>query len=296
VKTTLLLRRILSAAAASAACFAQSGEPAVLTEANFVEVGDSVADMLDTSGLAFSTLVIGALEQETVGARRAIFHPPAVPEFTEPFESPCPDGGSVRGSLRDADGSGDLSTRDRVVTVFASCAIDGRVISGRSEFTVTSHRFERSTEITELDFRFKDLGSAELRWNGAARVQLRSDLLRGTEHYVVTYQDLAVTRGRHSMRWNFSLEMLRPPIGNQVASVNGAMTVDALALRIRQDEPFTIAPDGLPRSGQLTAVDPRGARLQVEATRRRYDYRWFAPANRGERPDATSHSKAYGKG
>ena len=182
------------------------------------------------------------------------------------------------------------------MTIFASCAIDGRVISGRSEFTVASHRFERSTEITELDFRFTDLGSAELRWSGAARVQLRTDLLRGTEYYVVTYQDLAVTHGRRSMRWNFSLEMLRPPIGNQVASVNGAMTVDALALRIRQDEPFSIAADGLPRSGQLTATDPRGARLQVEATRRRYDYRWFRAANHGERPDAASHSQAYGKG
>ena len=58
------------------------------------------------------------------------------------------------------------------------------------------------------------------------------------------YRDLAATRGPHTMRWSFSVDMVRPPIGNQVATVDGTMRVDEIALRLRQDEPFTIGTDG----------------------------------------------------
>jgi cytidylate kinase len=72
------------------------------------------------------------------------------------------------------------------------------------------------------------------------------------------------------------------------------MTVDGLPLRLRQDEPFVIAVDGHPVSGQVTASDKQGARLQIEALRRRYAYRFFRPSNDGETADAVSESKPYG--
>ncbi len=173
--------------------------------------------------------------------------------------------------------------------------IEGDTVSGHSEFVVAAHRFEGMNEITELDFRFDALGSAKMRWTGTARAALRSDLRRGTESYVVTYRDLAVTRGSHAMRWSFSVDMVRPPIGNQLAGVKGTMIVDGLALQLRQDEPFVIAVDGHPSSGQLTASDKQGARLQIEALRRRYAYRLFRASNGGETPDATSESKPYSR-
>jgi len=61
----------------------------------------------------------------------------------------------------------------------------------------------------------------------------------------------------------------------------------------RQSE---IGPDGHARSGYLTASDRQGARLQVEALRRWYAYRFFRARNPGERPDATAQSKPYGGG
>ncbi len=96
------------------------------------------------------------------------------------------------------------------------------------------------------------------------------------------------------MRWNFSVDMVRPPIGDQVAKVDGTMTVDGLLLRMRQDDTFVIGGDGHPRSGQVTASDTNGARLEIEALRRRFAYRLFRPANAGVIPDATSQSKPYG--
>ena len=282
-------------AAALALGHADAKEAPALTSANFVDVGDNLTDMLNTSGLAFSTMVIGTAATQEARPRRASLRLSAPPVDATTFESPCPGGGSVKASVRDADASGELSTNDRFVTLFQSCVIEGSVVTGRSEFVVAAHRFEGTVEVTELEFRFKDLGTSELRWTGPARVLLRTDLQRGTEHYVVSYRDLAVMRGSRGMRWNFSLEMVRPPIGNQVASVNGAMAIGDLHLQLRQDEPYAIPSNGFPRSGQLTASDERGARLQVEAGRWRYAYRLFRAGNRGEVPDSASVSKPYGK-
>ena len=268
-----------------------------LSAANFVEVGDSVSEMLDTSALAFSTMLMDSAAMQppmrTMNLGTAEARP--TPRLRA-FRQPCPGGGRVDIAVIDADASGDLSTRDRFKLDFGACAITGNLVSGHSEFVVAAHRFEGMSEITELDFRFKALGSAAMRWSGAAHAVLRSDLQRGTESYVVTYHDMSVTRGSHAMRWNFSVDMVRPPIGNQIASVEGVIAVDGLPLQLHQDEPFAIAADGHPRSGQVTAVDKQGARLQIEAMRRRYAYRLFGAKNAGELPDSASQSRPYGGG
>ena len=194
--------------------------------------------------------------------------------------------------LVDADAGGDLSAGDRFVTLFESCAMAGDALTGRSEFLVAVHRFEGSTEITELAFRFKDMGAARMRWNGAARAALRTDLQRGTERFVVTYLDLAVSSGPRQMRWGFSLDVVRPPFGNALATLAGAMSIGDLHLRLYQDEPFALAGDGFPRAGQLTLSDGHGASLQVEAERRRYAYRLYRAGR--ETPDAASQSRPYG--
>ena len=124
---------------------------------------------------------------------------------------------------------------------------------------------------------------------------LRTDLLRGTERFVVHYQDLSVTRRQQPMRWSFTLDVVRPPIGEQVARLDGAIALSGLWLMLKQDEPFVIAPSGFPRSGLLLATDTRGARLHVEAGRWRYAYRYFAPGNQGERPDSASQSRTHGQ-
>jgi hypothetical protein len=289
--------RLAGAALAAAMTLgvAQAKDTPGLTEANFVDVGDGVTELINTSGLAFSTMVLGSAATREARPRYATFHPSRPPAQRRNFESPCPGGGSVKVTVSDADSSGHLSTDDRFVTVFQSCAIEGSVVTGRSEFIVAAHRFEGSVEITELQFRFKDLGTAELRWTGNALVMLRNDAQQGTERYVASYRDLAVMYGPRRMRWNFSLDVVRPPIGDQVASINGTMTMGDLHLRLQQDEPYAITSEGFPRAGQLTAVDDLGSRLQVEAGRRRYAYRLFRAGNRSDTPDSTSQSKLYGK-
>jgi len=285
-------RRLLALALAGLAGGAMAAATAPgLTPANYVEIGDTIVDMLDTSGLAFSTLVLGLAD----GARpRLAAFTPALPvPRAEPFETPCPGGGSVSGSITDRDASGDLSVQDRFVTHFKSCRIDNDVVSGSSEFVVTAHRFDGAAEITELEFRFNALGTDALRWSGRAAVVLRSDAKAG-EHYLVSYRDLAVQRGAHAYRWNFSLEMRRPPLGDRTASVDGTMTVERLPLRLAQDDPFVLAADGTPRSGRLTATDVEGDRLQVEAGSRRYRYRFFRHGNRGNSPDSSSQSRVHG--
>lgn len=263
---------------------------------NFVDIGDSVSAMLDTSGLAFSTMMMGSAAV-LPSPHNASFSAPAAPAVLarpQKFKKACPGGGEVMIDVLDADAGGDLSVGDRFKIDFKSCVVEGDIVSGHSEFVVAAHRFEGMNEVTELDFRFDALGSAKMQWTGAARAALRSDLRRGTESYVVTYRDLAVTRGSHAMRWNFSVDMVRPPIGNQLASVKGAMIVDGLSLQLRQDEPFVIAVDGHPRSGQVSASDKHGARLQIEALPRRYAYRLFLAGNGRETANATSESKPYG--
>lgn len=262
-----------------------------LAVANYVEVGDTIVDMLDTSGLAFSTLLLG--RADTAPVRRAAFSPLTPTPRSQPFEAPCPAGGSVSGRAMDRDASGDLSVQDRFVTVFKNCGIDQEVVTGSSEFTITAHRDEGPAEVTELEFRFRDLGTEALRWTGPAKIVLRSDRRTGSEHYVVSYRDLVVTRSQHTYRWNFRLEVHRPPLGNHTASVDGSMGIGRTLLRLAQDDVFVLAPDGAPRSGQLTATDAEGNRLQVEAGRWRYSYRFFSRANRGDSPDSASQSKAH---
>ena len=69
--------------------------------------------------------------------------------------------------------------------------------------------------------------------------------------------------------------------------------IGALHLRLRQDDPFVIAGDGFPHSGQMSATDETGARLQMEAARWRYVYRLFLAGNRGVLPDASSQSRPH---
>lgn len=287
----LLLAGVL-ALAAHGGLAAQDGS--ALTASNFVAVGDRLADVLLNSGLAFATMVHRTAGTDGAAPRRVAFLPPAPPP--QRSDSPCPDGGSVKVAMHDVDGNGSFSVHDRFVTDFESCRMDGSVVSGRSEFIVAAHRFDGHVEVTELEFRFKDLGTPELRWSGPARVVTRSDLRRGTEHHVVRYRALQVKRHGRSMVWSFALDIVRPPIGEQVARLDGALAIEGLRLQLRQDEPFVIAREGFPRAGQLSAQDPAGARIELEAGRRRYTYRFFRAGNTSDfRPDATSRSRRYGE-
>ncbi|HKW82393.1 MAG TPA: hypothetical protein VJN68_01460 [Burkholderiaceae bacterium] len=270
-----------------------AGGVAGLAVDNFVAIGDAVTDMLAASGLAFATMDLGSAAEPQ--ALRASLRPtpPATAGRTQ--QMACSRGGHVTSTLFDMDRDDNLSSGDRFVTVFESCVTEGGVLTGRSEFRVAAHRFEGTAEVTELEFRFVGLGTPELRWSGPARAVLRSDLRRGTDRYTIRYRDLAVTRGSQAMRWNFTLDMVRPPIGAQVISVDGAITVDTLPLQLHQDEPYVLTTYGFPSSGLLTASDSHGARLQVEAGRRHYAYRLYRAGNPGELPDSASHSKPYGQ-
>src|SRR4051812_38450152 len=65
---------------------------------NFVDVADSVSQLLDTSGLAFSTMMTGAADQ-AANSRRARFSPtgtPGMPIRPQTFRRACPRGGEVK--------------------------------------------------------------------------------------------------------------------------------------------------------------------------------------------------------
>ena len=293
---TRSILRPVGALLALGLCVAHAHAASGLSATNFVEVADSVSEMLDTSGLAFSTMLMGSVALPPSARTASLGGRDAAGTLARPqtLKRTCPGGGTARIDVVDADAGGELSVGDSFKIDFDSCVLEGSGISGRSEFVVAGHRFEGTVEITELDFRFDALGSSQMRWTGRARAALRTDLQRGTESYVVTYRDLDVTRGPHTMRWSFSVDMVRPPIGNQVAKVTGTMTVDGMALRLRQDEVFVIGSNGHPRSGQVSASDTHGSRLEIEALRRWYAYRLFRASNVGVIPDAASQSKPFG--
>jgi len=266
-----------------------------LAVGNFVAAGDAIVDVLAPSGLAFTTMDLGSAAEPQMRALRASLRPTAPPGAGQSQQTACPRGGHVKTTLYDTDRDDTLSSGDRFVTVFESCVTEGGVLTGRSEFRIVAHRFEGTSEVTELEFRFVELGTPELRWSGPARAVLRSDLLRGTDRYTIRYRDLAVRRGSQAMRWDFTLDMVRPTIGAPVVSADGAMTLDTMRLQLHQDEPYVLTMRGFPNSGLLTASDPQGARLQVEAGPRRYAYRLYRAGNRGEVPDSASRSKPYGQ-
>jgi len=285
-----LLRLGVAACALAAAGMAQGATG--LDEHNFVDTADVIADVVSNSGVAFSTMALWTAADIRPGVRTAAFK--AAPDSAvRQFDMPCPDGGHASGTIRDTDRSGDLSRRDRFVTVFKDCVVDGLVMSGQGEFVVTAHRYEGMAEFTELDFSFDDMGSDRLRWTGRARVTLRSDLHRGTDLYTVQYKDLQAKAGEHDMRWNFSFELVRPPIGEQVAALNGSLTLDGMHLKLRQDDGFTMRGDGVPRTGQLSATDEHGARLEIEAGRWRYAYRLYRAGSTGVLPDSSSQSRPH---
>lgn len=286
-----LARLAVAAALWSTVAHAQ-GAPGLGLD-NFSEVGDGITDMFNTSGLTFAALQVGSAGSRVARLRQARIQRPGPDDETRTVENPCPGGGSMSVSTIDADGSGDLSAGDRFATIFKSCAVDGGIMNGRSGFVVSAHRFEGSAEVAEFDFHCEALGTADLRWSGFAHLVLRSDLKRGTEHYRVTYRDLAVTHGTRSMHWNFTLDVVRPPIGSGVAGVDGEASIDGIPLALRQDEVFVVSSNGLPTAGQVTAYDGHGARLQVEAGRRRYAYRLFLAGNSGAAPDAAVPGRPY---
>ena len=278
----LLLAATLAGGTASAAG---------LAPANYVEVGDTIVDMLDTSVLAFSTMLMSRAD----APRPVLASFVATPAHTQSFSMPCPGGGSVSSSMVDRDASGDVSVRDRFVTVFHACRIDAETLTGSSEFVIAANRTLNGVETTELEFRFRHLGSDAMRWNGTARAVLRSDLKNGAERYTVTYQDMAVTRGARAMRWCFTLATQHPPLGDHTAQIDGSLTLEHELVQMVQNDPFVIAPGGKPRAGLLTATDADGDRLEVEAGRRLYRYRYYARGNRGDTPDSHSQSKPHGE-
>ena len=278
----LLLAATLAGGTASAAG---------LAPANYVEVGDTIVDMLDTSVLAFSTMLMSRAD----APRPVLASFVATPAHTQSFSMPCPGGGSVSSSMVDRDASGDVSVRDRFVTVFHACRIDAETLTGSSEFVIAANRTLNGVETTELEFRFRHLGSDAMRWNGTARAVLRSDLKNGAERYTVTYQDTAVTRGARAMRWCFTLATQHPPLGDHTAQIDGSLTLEHELVQMVQNDPFVIAPGGKPRAGLLTATDVDGDRLEVEAGRRLYRYRYYARGNRGDTPDSHSQSKPHGE-
>jgi len=287
-----LLGRVLLACGIAATGMAHAATG--LDEHNFVETGDVLADVISNSGVAFSTMALWTAAEARPAVRTAAFKLTPDPAVRE-FDIPCPDGGHASGTIRDADRSGDLSRRDRFATVFEDCRVDGQAMSGQGEFVVSGHRYEGVVELTELDFHFEGLGSDRLRWTGNARVSLRSDLHRGTDVYTIRYKDLSVKSGEHDMRWNFTFDLVHPPIGEQVAALNGSLTVDGMHLKLRQDDRFAMRGDGIPRSGLLSATDDHGARLEIEAGRWRYAYRLYMPGNNGVLPDSSSQSQPHGR-
>ncbi|MEP7295258.1 MAG: hypothetical protein ABI702_03655 [Burkholderiales bacterium] len=277
-------------AAAALAVLSGAAPAAGLTPANYVEVGDTIVDMLDTSVLAFSTMLISRVD--TPRPMLASFA--AVSTHTQSFTMPCPGGGSVASRMVDRDASGDVSVRDRFVTVFHACRIDGETLSGSSEFVIAANRTLNGVETTELEFRFRQLGSDAMRWDGAARAVLRSDLKSGAEQYTVTYQDMAVVRGARAMRWRLTMATQHPPLGDHTAQIDGALVLEHDTVQLVQNDPFVIAPGGKPRAGLLTATDAGDDRLEVEAGRRFYRYRFYARGNRTDTPDSHSQSKPHG--
>ena len=277
--------------AATCAAVATAASAAGLTPSNYVEVGDTIVDMLDTSSLAFSTMLLGL--NDTPRVVRASFASPS--SRAQPFSSPCPGGGAIHGSVADRDGSGNVSVRDRFVTVFESCRIDDELISGSSEFIVAAHHVDNGVETTELEFHFRHLGSDAMRWTGSAHATLKTDARSGGDQYTVTYRDMAVTRASHAAHWNFPLAVQRPPLGDYTARIDGSMTLEHDLLRLTQDDLFVIGARRMPRAGQLTATDAEGNRLEVEAATRRYRYRYFTRANRGTSPDSSSQSRPHGR-
>jgi hypothetical protein len=260
-----------------------------LTRDNYVDVGDTIVDMLDASAFAFSSLALGQ-----IGPPRAMRVSFANPSFhTQPFSATCPGGGTVKGSIADRDASGDLSVQDRFVTVFDACRIGAETITGSSEFVIAAHRIDGNVETTELAFRFHRLGSDAMRWTGPARAVLTSDAQTGAEHCAITYERLTVARGARNYRWSFTLSVRRTPMADRTAQIAGAMTVEHDLLQLHQDDPFVIAAGGRARAGQLTATDADGDRLEVEAAPYRYRYRYFAHDHRGEAPDSSSQSRPH---
>ncbi len=267
--------------------------PGLLSRSNFVGVADGMVDMLDTSGLAYASMLLGAADR-TLSSR------PVAPSLKPSFgaerhatTTPCPQGGFVKLAMLDADESGDISVRDSFTLAFHACRIGRETIEGGSDFIVTAHRFEGPNEITQLLFHFRGLGTSSRKWTGAASATLRSDLLRGTESYEIGYRDLVVDTPGHRMRWNFTLGSVQPPIGSFLVTVRGRLQFDDMALRLEQDEPFTVEQGPYPVAGLLSAIDRRGAHVELEAGRRRFTYRFYTAANRGVVPDASSFSASH---
>ena len=90
--------RLVGAALGLGVCLAQAQAATGLTTTNFVDVADSVSEMLDTSGLAFSTMLMGSATLPPSARAASFGGHGAAGTLAKPqtFKRTCPGGGTAR--------------------------------------------------------------------------------------------------------------------------------------------------------------------------------------------------------
>jgi hypothetical protein len=167
-----------------------------------------------------------------------------------------------------------VSRGDYLEVSFENCVLSGETFSGSARFTVTQYSETSSSASAGFRIAFNAFGSASLRLDGAARIDMvvgsTSELMRLSFLGLSAATPDGTVTWYHQAEWNFNGS-------SETLTLSGYVQIGEEFYQLVAVSPFVLnAATGYPASGVLRVLDAHGARVEVTATATRFTYTYYA--------------------
>jgi hypothetical protein len=205
---------------------------------------------------------------------------------SQPISLTCSGGGSITGSVNDADNNNAVSAGDSISIQANSCSEDGSVTTGGLGVSVSQY----GNQAGALTLSFNNLRVDDVSVNGTATMNFNV----GTQTSVtLRFNNVSFADGASTLHLGFTAAITAPASGPMSLSVSGGLDANGHDYTLSQRLPYTFIDGSLQSGGTLQVQEALGARLWILAGTSRFTYQYFAPGNAGTTPDATTPGMAY---
>lgn len=212
----------------------------------------------------------------------------------EPFSELCPGGGSLGGSFNDNDNDQGISQGDSATVTASQCVIEGQTLNGG--FSITVSRYNVQTvppyaESGQLALSFNNLRAAGASLNGSATLGFSGDDSQAS--LSLGFNGATFASAGTSLRLGYTTRIAVASDATARLSLDGGLGYNGHDYTLAQIAPFVSGISGLQAGGALEVRESQGARLRVVSGDSRFTYQYFAPANAGNTPSASTPGLAY---
>lgn len=205
----------------------------------------------------------------------------------EELSEACPQGGTLRVGVNDADNNGEASPGDTVAATFTACSIDGDSFAGTATITVLA--LGESSE--RLRVSFANLTINDTTVNGT--IEMSMSFSGSTTTLAMAYDGATISRPNVPML-TLGYDMnssYNASTGIETARFDGGFGYGSETFWFRQDVVFSgSVSNALPTSGALSILDKDGDRVVIKAQPQGLIYEFY-PAG-ATAPTATQSGPA----